>query len=132
MSALTQVVAQNVLDAVVGTAAFVAPTGAAKLELDTAVGSQSAAGTAVTGGSYADQTIAFSAATAQTGTFSAQNANSAIINFAGMPVATVTSIAIKDSAGTPRRAAWGLLTANKTTGAGDTISFAVASVVIQI
>lgn len=132
MSALKQGRATNFLGAEFVGGSYTAPTGAIKLELDSTTGSQSAAGTAVTGGSYADQTCAFSAATTQTGTYSGQVANSGTPTFTNMPAITVNGVELKDSAGTPVRLAWGNLTSAKTTGSGDTLSFAASSITVQI
>ena len=52
----------RLLDASLGTAAYVAPTGPMKLALNTTTGTNTAAGTEVTGGSYARQSIPFAAA----------------------------------------------------------------------
>lgn len=118
--------ANRLLDASLGTATYTAPTGAMKLALSTTTGTNSSAGTEVTGGSYARQTITFNAASAG----SATNSNS--ISYTGMPAATVTGVEIYDSAGSPRRAWVGALTSSKTVGAGDTLSFATSSVTITL
>ena len=123
MANIVQVEANNMLNGSLGTGtAFSAPTTPMKLALDTANGTATAAGTEVTGGSYARQTITFSAASA------GATSNSAQINFTSMPAATVTGVEIYDSAGTPVRKWFGALTTSKTTSAGDTISFSVSSV----
>jgi hypothetical protein len=118
--------ANRLLDASLGTAVYTAPTGPMKLALETATGTNSAAGTEVTGGSYARQTITFAAASAG----SASNSNA--ITFTAMPAATVTGVEIYDSNGTPRRAWVGALTASKTVAAGDSLSFAISSVTITL
>lgn len=118
--------ANRLLDASLGTATFTAPTGPMKLALETATGSNSAAGTEVTGGSYARQTITFGAASAGAAS------NSGSISFTGMPAATVTGVEVYDSAGTPRRCWVGALTASKTVGAGDTLSFATSAISISL
>lgn len=118
--------ANRVLDASLGTASFTAPTTPMKLALETTTGTNAAAGTEVTGGSYARQTITFGAASAG----SATNSNS--ITFTAMPAATVTGVEVYDSAGSPRRCWVGALTASKTVGAGDTLSFATSSVTISL
>lgn len=92
MSAIKQGRATNFLNVELGSGSFTARTGAVVLELDQTVGSQSANGTAVSGGSYADQTCAFGTATTQTGTYSGQIANSGTPTFTNMPAITVTSI----------------------------------------
>ncbi|GAA2346916.1 phage tail fiber protein [Dactylosporangium salmoneum] len=122
MGALVTAEANRLLDATFGTAAFAAPTGAMKLALVTATGSAAAAGTEVTGGSYARQTLVMGSASGSS------CANTSTISFTGMPAATVTGVDIYDSNGTPRRAWWGALTASKTVGAGDTLSFASSSI----
>lgn len=122
MAGIVAAEANRLLDASFGTSAYAAPTAPMKLALMTANGSATAAGTEVTGGSYARQTIAFSAASSQAA------ANSGAISFTVMPAVTVVGVEIYDSAGTPRRAWYGPLTANKTLNAGDTLSFAISSV----
>ncbi len=126
MAALVQAEANRLLDASFGTATYVAPTTPMKLALMTVISTATAFGTEVTGGSYARQTIAFGAAAA--GSVN----NSGVINFANMPVATVVAVDILDSNATPRRSWFGALTTNRTTAAGDTVSFAVSSVAASL
>lgn len=126
MGALVTAEANRLLDASFGTAAYTAPTGAMKLALVTATGSGTAAGTEVTGGSYARQTLVMGSAS------SGSCSNTSTISFTGMPAATITGVDIYDSNGTPRRAWWGALTASKTTGAGDTLSFAASSITASL
>lgn len=126
MAALVQTEANRLLDASFGTATYVAPTAPLKLALVTVIGTNTTAGTEVVGGSYARQTIAMGAASA------GSNSNSGVINFTNMPVATVVGVDVYDSAGTPRREWFGALTTNRTTAAGDTLSFAIASIVASL
>lgn len=132
MSATKQGRATNFLNAELGSGSYTPRTGAMQLELDTAVGSSSTNGTAVTGGSYADQACAFGSASNQTGTYSAQISNSGTPTFTGMPAVMVTSIELKDSAGTPVHLDFGNLTSSKTTNIGDTIAFATNSITVSI
>lgn len=132
MSAIKQGRATNFLNAEFGSGTYTARTGAMMLELDTAVGSQAANGTPVTGGSYADQTCTFGSATTQTGTYSGSISNSGTPTFTNMPNVTITSVELKDSAGTPVHLAYGNVTASKTTNTGDTISVAVGAISISI
>lgn len=118
--------ANRLLDASLGIAAYTAPTGAMKLALETTTGTNAAAGTEVVGGSYARQTITFAAASAGSAS------NNSSISFTGMPSATVTGVEIYDSNGSPRRAWVGALTASKTVGAGDTLSFASSSISVSL
>jgi hypothetical protein len=104
--------------------AYTLPTTPMKLALDTTASSASAAGTEVTGGSYARQPIAFGTS-AGTGV-----ANTGVVAFPGMPPATTSHLDIYDSNASPRRGWWGALTAAKTTAAGDTLSFAIGAITI--
>lgn len=121
MGALVQVEANHLLDASSGTAAYTAPTTPIKVALVTATGSATAAGTEVTGGSYARQSLTMGSASAGSAT------SSAGLTYTSMPAATVTGVDEYDSAGTPVRRWWGNLTASKTTNAGDTFSIASGS-----
>lgn len=90
-----------------------APTTPMKVALVTAAGSDTTAGTEVTGGSYARQTLTVGAASA------GATSNSADLVFAGMPAATVVGVEIWDSAGSPVRLWYGALAASRTVAAGD-------------
>lgn len=125
---ITVTVDNQLLDALVGNASYSVTT-PIKLRLMTANGSNAAAGTEVTGGSYASQTITFSSA----GSVATQTLqNNAAISFASMPVATVVGIELWDSAGSPKRLAWGPLGTNRTTASGDTLQFAINSIVLSL
>lgn len=121
MAALVTTESNRLLDASFGTATYTAPTAPMKLALVTVIGTASTAGTEVSGGSYARQTLAMAAAA------SGSCANSGVINFVNMPIATVVGVDVFDSAGTPRREWFGSLTTSRTTAAGDTLSFAISS-----
>jgi hypothetical protein len=122
---LPDTIENQLLDALVGTSAYTVTT-PVKLALMTANGSDSAPGTEVTGGSYARQTIAFDAAS------SGSISNNAAISFTGMPACTVVGVEIWDNAGTPKRLAYGPLTASRTVSAGDTVQFASSSVTLSL
>lgn len=109
---LTNTGENRALDFILGLTST-APTTPLKLALVTANGTDSAAGTEVTGGSYARQTLAVAAASG------GATSNSADIVFAGMPAATVVGVEIWDSAGSPVRIWYGALTASRTVAAGD-------------
>lgn len=126
MPALVTAEANRLLDASLGVATYTAPTGSMKLALATSASSASAAGTEVTGGSYARQNITFGSATA------GASANTGAVNYTNMPAATVTHVDVYDSNGTPRRAWYGALSASKTTALGDTLSFAISAVTISL
>lgn len=122
---LPDAIENELLDALVGTASYTVTT-PIKLALLTANGSDSAAGTEVTGGSYARQTIDFDAASG--GTIS----NNAVINFTGMPACTVVGIELYDSTGTPKRLAYGTLSASKVVAVGDTLQFAISAITLSL
>lgn len=123
MTALVDVHANNLLAlSLVGTAAVVS-TMPIKGRLMTANGTQTAAGTEVTGGSYASQTLTFSAPASQ----STANTNAA--NYTSMPTCVVVGCELWDSAGTPARKQFTPLNTPKTLNSGDTFTFAIGSVV---
>jgi hypothetical protein len=122
---LPDLIENQLLDALVGTTAYTVTT-PIKLALVTANGSDSAAGTEVTGGSYARQTIAFDAAS------SGEIENNAAISFTGMPACTVVGIEFYDNAGSPKRLAYGALTASRTVTAGDTVQFAIGAITLSL
>lgn len=114
--------ANRLLDAAFSVADYTGATTGNKLRLCTAIGSDAAAGTEVTGGSYANQTMAMSAAASRS------TSNTGTVAFTLMPVATVTSVDIFNFGNTVRKA-YGLLTTSRTTASGDTLSFAAGSIV---
>jgi hypothetical protein len=103
------------------TSSYKPALGPIKVALNTSVGSASAAGTEVVGGSYARQALYFSVASAEA------NTSNAALTYTNMPAVTVTSVDEFDSAGTPVRRWWGNLSASKTTNSGDTLSIASGS-----
>ena len=123
---LTDAAELLILDWVNGVGTPTRPTTPLKAALTTTTGSDSAAGTEVTAGSYARQTIAFSAASA------GATANTALISFTNMPACTVTAVEVWDSAGTPVRLWYGALTASKALNAGDTFQFAIGAVALSL
>ena len=122
---LPNTIENELLDALVGTSTY-SITGATKLRLMTANGDDASAGTEVTGGSYVAQTIAFDAAA------SGSISNNASISFTGMPAVTVVGIEIYDSAGSPKRLAYGALTTSRTVTAGDTVQFASSAITLSL
>ena len=95
-----------------------APSGQLKVAHVTANGSDSAAGTEVTGGSYARQNVTFTAASG------GATSNTADLVWTAMPAATVVGVEVYDSAGTPIRWWYGALAASKTLQAGDELRIA--------
>lgn len=117
--------AAALLNATFAEATYTAPTTPLKIALDSAVGSDTAAGTEISGGSYARQTLTMAAAS--TGAYPASIASNVALTYTNMPAVTVTSIDYFDSAGTPIRRWFGSLTASKTTNSGDTLTIGSGS-----
>lgn len=122
MAALTTAEANRLLDASFGTATYTAPTTPMKLALATTPSSASAAGTEVSGGSYARQTIAMTAAS------SGSTPSTSTITFTNMPACTVVGVDIYDNNGTPRRCWWGPLSTPIPVLAGASLSFSSAQI----
>ena len=114
---LSDVAENRALDWICGNSTT-APSGQLKVALVTANGSDGAAGTEVTGGSYARQNVTFSAASG------GATSNTADLVWAAMPAATVVGVEVYDSAGTPVRWWHGALAASKTLQAGDELRIA--------
>jgi hypothetical protein len=102
------------------------PTTPLKVALVTANGSDTAAGTEVTGGSYARQSLSVAAASA------GATSNSADLVFTGMPAATVVGVEVWDSAGTPVRLWYGALAVSRTVAAGDELRITAESLALSI
>lgn len=122
MAAIVTAEINRLLEASVGKTTY-APTTASQLRLFTVIGTAAAAGTEVTGGSYAPQSITWASATA------GGIANSASITFTNMPACTVVAIEIWDSAS--NRKWFGALTTSRTCAAGDSLTFAVSALALQ-
>ncbi len=129
MGALDNAEATRLLNASLGIASYTAPTAPLRLSLHTTTGSAAAAGTEMAGGSYARQSLASAWGSASNGSIT----NSAgAVTFSGLPAGTVTSAEIYDSNGSPRRAWWGALSASKTVGSGDSLTFPTSSITVNI
>ena len=122
---LPNIIENELLDALVGATSFSVTT-PIKLALVTVNGDDASAGTEVTGGSYARQTITFTAAA------SGQIENDTAISFTGMPAVTVVGIEMYDSAGSPKRLAYGALTVSRAVTAGDTVQFASGAITLSL
>jgi hypothetical protein len=114
--------ANRLLDAAFSTVDYAGAATGSQLRLATTTPTDTAAGTVVTGGSYANQAMTMASAASRS------CSNTGTIAFTGMPVATVTSVDIYNSGGTVRKA-YGALTTSRTTASGDTLSFAAGSIV---
>jgi hypothetical protein len=114
------------LDWILGVGTPTRPTTPLQVALVTANGSDTAAGTEVTGGSYARQDLAVAAAVA------GATSNSADLVFTGMPAATVVGVEIWDSTGTPVRLWYGPLTASRTVSAGDELVLSAGQLTLSL
>lgn len=98
------------------------PPATVYLALFTTATTDAGGGTEVTGGSYARQAITFGAPSNGTST------NTGAVSFSNMPAATVTHAAIMDASTAGNMLFHGALTASKTVGAGDTLTFAAGDI----
>ena len=121
---LTNYLENKLLDHFLGTTAYTMPT--VYVGLFTVAPGDAGGGTEVTGGSYARQTAAFTAAS------SGATSNSGNIDFTGMPAATTVAIAIFDASTSGNMLVHGTLTTNKQTDAGDTLRIATGDLDISI
>jgi hypothetical protein len=113
------------LDWILGLAST-APTTPLTVALVTANGTDSAAGTEVTGGSYARQNLSVAAAV------NGATSNSADLVFTGMPAATVVGVEVWDNAGTPVRLWYGPLAETRAVLAGDELRLPAASLTFSL
>lgn len=116
MVSLTDTAEDLLVDHVLGTSTFTVTT-PIQVALMTANGSDSSAGTEVSGGTYARQDVTFAAASGGSAS------NDATITFPGMPDATVVGVELYDSSATPRRLAHAALAESRTVNAGDDAKF---------
>jgi hypothetical protein len=133
MSAFTQAHGQNVLNFTFIPASAVSITSPIKIKQMSTTGSESAAGTELSGSGFTagGVTITWNAPATSTGTYSATIGNQAL-TITNAPAGTVNGIDIVDSTGTPRRLAWGALTTPRTLVAGDTLSYPANAIVVSI
>ena len=103
-----------------------APTAPLKVALVTPAGDDATAGTEVTGGSYVRKTVTVAAASG------GAVANSADLDWTGMPACTVVGWEVWDSAGTPVRWWYGPLDASKTLASGDEFKLLAGSLALSI
>jgi len=122
---LSDYLENKLLDHFLGTTSFTMPA-AVYVGLYSAAPGDAGGGTEVSGGSYARQSAAFTAAA------SGATSNSANIDFTGMPAVTVVAIGIHDASTAGNLLLWGTLTTNKTTDAGDTLRIATGDLDITI
>lgn len=114
------------LDWINGVGTPTRPTTPLKVALVTAEGDDATAGTEVTGGSYARQTLTMAAAVA------GATSNSADLVWTGMPAVTIVGWEIWDSAGTPVRHWRGPLDEPKVLDAGDEYKIAAGGLTWSI
>lgn len=121
---LTNYAENKVLDHVLGTASYTKPT--TYISLYTVAPTDSTGGTEVTGGSYARQVAAFSAASG------GATSNSGNIDFVSMPACTVVAVGVTDALSGGNLLVYGTLAANKSLDAGDTLRISTGDLDITI
>ena len=114
------------LDWLLGVGTPTRPTTPLKVALVTANGTDSTAGTEVTGGSYARQNLSVAAAV------NGATSNSADLAWTGLPATTVVGVEIWDSSGTPVRLWYGPLAASRTVAAGDELKLTAGSLSLSL
>ena len=125
MAASSTYLENKILDYVLRNVAYTAPT-TVYLALYTSNPTAADTGTEVTGGSYARQSIAFSAAS------SGATSNSGTITFSSMPAATVTHFGIRDASTAGNLLFYGPLAASKTTASGDSLTASASSLSVTV
>jgi hypothetical protein len=115
----------KLIDHSLGTTTFTKPT-TVYAALYTAAPSDTGGGTEVTGGSYARQTITFSAAS------SGSTSNNTNVDFNTMPAATVAAVGVFDAVTAGNLLYWGTLTTSRTVSAGDSIRIASGALVVSL
>lgn len=123
---LTDNIETQIIDAIHGTTPFPAVTTPMLLRLLTANGTEAAAGTQVTGGTYTPQPITMAPAAAGT------TSNTTLIRFDGMPAATVVGVEVWDSSATARRIWYAPLTTPVTLTAGQPFEFPAGSLTFSL
>jgi uncharacterized protein RhaS with RHS repeats len=125
---LVQSEAQSLLAASLGQTAYTAVSGpVVALVTDGTDPTATAAGSEVTGGSYARQPFTPSTASAATPSVIS---NTNAISFTAMPAGNVKSINIYNSS--TRRLYYGPLGTLKALGLGDTLSFAIGAITVSM
>jgi hypothetical protein len=123
---LSDFLENKLLDHFLGTTSYTAPSDVYVALMTVAEDDTGAAGTEVTGGSYARQVATFDAAAG------GATQNSSNIDFTDMPACTVVGIAIYDASTAGNLLVHGTLTANKSLDAGDTLRIATGDLDISI
>lgn len=124
MAAMTDYLANGLVDHVFGGDEFVQPTGW-KVALYTVLPTESDPGTEVVGGSYAPQ-----AATFIDGDGQGQRENDTAVVFADMPACTVVGSAVLDQ--DDNMLVFGELPSHRTMAAGETLTAEAGSLVVTL
>tara|TARA_Y100000034_G_C6895337_1_gene412661 strand:- start:2170 stop:2550 length:381 start_codon:yes stop_codon:yes gene_type:complete len=125
MTAISNYLENKLLDHTLRNTSYTSPT-TVYLALYTANPTDADSGTEVSGGSYARQTVAFSAAAS--GTIS----NSADITFTSMPAATVTHVGVRDASSAGNLLYHGSLSSSKSVDSGDTFKISTGDLDISL
>lgn len=115
----------KLIDHSLGTTSYTMPA-TVYAALYTVAPSDSSAGTEVTGGSYARQTVTFGSAS------SGSASNNANVDFNGMPTCTVVAVAILDHVSSGNILYWGTLTSSRSVTSGDSVRIASGSLTVSL
>jgi hypothetical protein len=131
MSALPNLAEQRVANWLAGVATT-APVLPYKLVLLTVLGSDTAFGTEVVGGSYARPTLTLAVAALDAVDDDYYVGNSALVRIENMPAGDIVGAALLDSAATPFRWFHGPLATTRTLLAGDPVEFAANTITFKL
>jgi hypothetical protein len=133
MAAMSDYCEQQLIKHLFRTGSFTKPTVIA-IGLYTAAPSDAGGGTEVTGGAYARQTLNPLDAnwTDPTTTGTTDNASAITFPTATANWGTITHVGIFDAASAGNLLFWGALTQSKVVNSGDTFSFAIGALDVQI
>lgn len=132
MGALTDEAESGLLTQLFGGTAY-AIVGPIQVKIVSVIGTESAAGTAITTGTPSNMTVPFASWTLNnaSGVYTMQNTNA--LQWTAMPAVTVAGVDLFDSSTTPKRLWYGVLTGgSKTLASGDTFEIAAGQLQIQI
>lgn len=127
--AATNYVEEAVLNEMLRGVDFTPPTSVYVALFETAT-DDAGGGTEVSGGSYARQTVSFTAATQVSGM--AECSNDAAIEFVDMPAVTVTHAAIFDASTAGNMLYHGALSTQRDVAAGDTFKFDAGELTVRM
>ena len=125
MPAMSTILRDDLIDHILRNTAYTSPT-TIYVALYTDDPTVADTGTEVTGGSYARQTVAFGAPS------SGATSSTGAVTFTNMPATTITHVALRDDLSAGNLLFFGALSTEITTTAGDTVTFALGQIIVQL